>query len=139
MNMTNYENHTFTPCADESQNGCYWNAPTMGNGVGSSYVALPDGTVIYIDGCAPGEGLPSIDFDMDGVLWTYCEPALGNDSAYVATDATVTVPTTEVPTSPVLPDSLAATGIDDVSPLTVILGSALVLIGFGLSRIRRRA
>jgi hypothetical protein len=36
-----------TPCEYEDSNGCYWDAGQSGNGVGHSFTALDDGTVIY--------------------------------------------------------------------------------------------
>jgi hypothetical protein len=37
------------PCPTEDANGCYWDAGHQGNGHGRSFVALPDGTVVYLD------------------------------------------------------------------------------------------
>lgn len=37
------------PCKDEGQNGCYWNAKTMGNGAGSSYVVTKSGELFRFD------------------------------------------------------------------------------------------
>jgi hypothetical protein len=39
---------TRVPCAYEDSNGCVWDARHMGNGAGRSYVAKPDGRVIYV-------------------------------------------------------------------------------------------
>lgn len=43
---TVYPNITLTPCAQEDSINCYWDAATMGNGQGSSFVNL-DGTLYY--------------------------------------------------------------------------------------------
>lgn len=83
--MTTIDTTTFIgPCELEDSTNCYWNAPTMGNGEGSSFVNL-DGTITYIDGCAPGQGLPAVDITPEGTPWAYCEPALGNDQAPMPT------------------------------------------------------
>lgn len=37
----------YQPCEYEDSNGCYWDAGQSGNGVGRSFTALKDGTVIY--------------------------------------------------------------------------------------------
>lgn len=37
----------YQPCEYEDSNGCYWDAGQSGNGVGHSFTALKDGTVIY--------------------------------------------------------------------------------------------
>jgi hypothetical protein len=37
------------PCPTEDSVACYWDAGTAGNGHGRSFVALPDGTVVYLD------------------------------------------------------------------------------------------
>jgi hypothetical protein len=39
---------TRVPCEYEDSNGCVWDAVHMGNGGGRSYVAKPDGRVIYV-------------------------------------------------------------------------------------------
>lgn len=39
---------TRVPCAYEDSVSCVWDARHMGNGVGRSYVAKPDGRVIYV-------------------------------------------------------------------------------------------
>jgi hypothetical protein len=39
---------TRVPCQYEDSNGCVWDAVHMGNGTGRSYVAKPDGRVIYV-------------------------------------------------------------------------------------------
>ena len=38
----------WTPCEDEGDNGCVWDAVHMGNGIGRSYIATKKGKVIYI-------------------------------------------------------------------------------------------
>jgi LPXTG-motif cell wall-anchored protein len=106
--MAANETHYFGPCDAEDAAGCYWNAPTMGNGEGTSFISLLDGTHVTIEGCAPGEGLPSVDFDIDGNAWAYCEPALGNDG-YVATDQTEEVEMVTQSTEPMT--ELPATGM----------------------------
>lgn len=37
------------PCAEEDSVMCKWDAQTMGNGQGTSFVALAEGTYIYLD------------------------------------------------------------------------------------------
>jgi hypothetical protein len=39
---------TRVPCEYEDSNGCVWDGRHMGNGAGRSYVAKPDGRVIYV-------------------------------------------------------------------------------------------
>lgn len=36
-----------TPCPTEDSTGCYWDADTMGNGHGNSFVVDYDGTTYY--------------------------------------------------------------------------------------------
>jgi hypothetical protein len=36
------------PCQSEGDNGCVWDARHMGNGIGHSYIATPDGHVIRV-------------------------------------------------------------------------------------------
>ena len=36
-------------CADESANGCYWDARTLGNGEGTSFYACPDGHLVVFE------------------------------------------------------------------------------------------
>lgn len=36
-------------CADESANGCYWDARTLGNGEGTSFYACDDGHLIVFE------------------------------------------------------------------------------------------
>lgn len=50
-NSTDTEDWTrgYEPCATEDSVGpCYWDADTMGNGEGRSFVVEPDGQVIYV-------------------------------------------------------------------------------------------
>ena len=42
------EGAEYAPCAYEDSNNCVWDARHMGNGTGRSYVAKPDGRVIYV-------------------------------------------------------------------------------------------
>lgn len=37
-----------TPCETEDSTDCYWNAATMGNGLGDSFVSIGDAT-FYLD------------------------------------------------------------------------------------------
>lgn len=41
------------PCPTEDSVGCYWDAPTMGNGDGRSYTVDDDGTTHYVPECPP--------------------------------------------------------------------------------------
>jgi hypothetical protein len=43
-----HEPITLTACATEDSDNCYWDAATMGNGEGLSFVVI-DGTVYYED------------------------------------------------------------------------------------------
>lgn len=78
------------PCATEDADGCYWDAETMGNGLGHDVVTPP----VYDDyeNDPPVEGeitgmdqgilvcgqyaKPAIDYDPEKGWWAYCEPAL---------------------------------------------------------------
>lgn len=109
------------PCPTEDSINCYWNAPTMGNAAGTSFIDI-DGTQTIIDGCQPGEGLPAVDIHPETGPWAYCEPALGNDY----------VPTTNASTyTP--GESLAATGYE-VTPDVAIGAAVLVAVGFAMIR-----
>lgn len=139
------ENITFGPCVAEDAHYCYWNAPTMGNGQGNSFIALgPGEALVAIDGCEVGEGLPAVDFDADGTAWAYCEPALGNDVKAPEMAEEITAgnednypPAVEVTeqiqvstgTPEVVTDTLAVTGADDVSLVTVVIGVAMLVSG----------
>lgn len=108
------------PCATEDSTNCYWNAPTMGNRQGDSFIDI-EGTVTYIEGCQPGEGLPAVDIAADGTPWAYCELALGNDTIPEhTTTATVPEPTiTELP----------ATGLNlAIDPAPIIYAGLTILI-----------
>lgn len=37
------------PCATEDSTQCYWDAQTMGNGRGRSFIALDDGLTVYVE------------------------------------------------------------------------------------------
>lgn len=39
----------FDECKTEDSNNCYWNAKEHGNGEGRSFIALKDGTIVFID------------------------------------------------------------------------------------------
>jgi LPXTG-motif cell wall-anchored protein len=132
--MSEIEHTQFGPCVTEDAQNCYWNAPTMGVPGGTSFIDV-QGTDHPITGCAPGEGLPAVDFDAEGLVWAYCEPALGNDDAYVATDPTEQT-TVEVHV-PVM-EQLPATGASDLAaPVTV--GAILVAAGIAalITRVSR--
>jgi hypothetical protein len=40
--LTDSPGESLPPCATEDSEGCYWDAETMGNGVGNDYVSIPD-------------------------------------------------------------------------------------------------
>lgn len=47
---------TLTPCLyEDGPAPCYWDASTMGNGVGQSFVLLEDET-LYVEPCLPSQG-----------------------------------------------------------------------------------
>lgn len=39
---------SFEPCEQEDSSACYWNAQTMGNGQGHSFIAVTDTFTIYL-------------------------------------------------------------------------------------------
>lgn len=141
-------NITFGPCEQEDSINCYWNAPTMGDGYGDSFINV-EGNLTYIEGCALGQGLPAVDQNADGTYWAYCEPALGNATPtcepgwVVAEDLSCVNPgfyaepeqtepeyteTVEVPAKE-QPDVLAATGPEDLDIVTVIFGVVTIAVG----------
>lgn len=84
------------PCEVEDADNCYWDAATMGNGEGRSFVTI-DGETTYtepeksaaayidVEGWpyTTGETIvcgqdakPAIDYREDVGWWAYCEPAL---------------------------------------------------------------
>lgn len=117
------------PCASEDIEGapdCYWDASVQGNGTGDSFVWL-DGFVIYDEPAT--EPVPEVI--------PACTDAIA-DAGGVCQGPLVTTESTLTPTAP-MPDTLAITGMDDVSPAAVILGLALVLAGTSALAFRRWA
>jgi len=103
------DTYGYAPCEYEDSPGpCYWDASTMGNGVGQSYVVHADGTVEYGNAYyPPGWSIPT-------------EPLPAPLS---------------LTTQPVTYDELAYTGSEDV--LTGLLLAGVVLIAAGVAAIRR--
>ncbi len=131
-----------TPCVTEDSIDCTWNAPTMGNGQGQSFVNI-GGTVHPILGCAVNEGLPAVDVVDGAITLVYCEPALGNYNYVEPVPTGEPVPSTPTETVGVQVNedasTLAVTGADDVSPLALILGVVLVVAGIATKIGARRA
>lgn len=114
------------PCPTEDSDNCYWNAATMGNGQGQSFVNI-DGVTTY---CQPGELLAE---DLSCVSPTFYAPE-------VITEAPVETYTETVQVMPeVMPETLAATGLDDISPAALAVGMALLIAGVALKLKGRRA
>ncbi len=151
---------SFEPCAYEDSENCYWNAPTMGDGNGDSFINV-NGSLTYIEGCALGQGLPAVDQAEDGTYWAYCEPALGNampscePGQIVAEDLSCVnpefyaepveeAPVTEYTETVVVPiedqpTELAATGPEDFDALTLAVAGVLIVAGAVLVALGRRA
>lgn len=48
--MPDFDTYGYAPCEFEDSPGpCYWDASTMGNGIGNSFVVHADGSVEYIE------------------------------------------------------------------------------------------
>lgn len=134
-----YTNLTPCPTDEGDQPDCYWNAATMGNGQGTSFVIV-NGEVIS---CAPGQILAEDFSCVGGDFYDEPAPVATETPAPVVSEAPVPAPapvvTQEVVSTPApapyVPDTLAATGADDVSPLTLVAGALLIVAGLAFRKL----
>lgn len=145
---------TLPPCEYEDSADCYWNAGSMGNGDGISFIDL-GGTAYYAETVTPAADGMSHDFVFDpnspivtvtppdGVLcytsldgMFTCNVFTGrevtpDDDSYVPSPPTGTeTTTTTVATPPTTPDGLAETGMTDAT-VSAALFLGLVLLATG--------
>ena len=162
------------PCNNEGEDNCAWDANTMGNHDGTSYVNY-NGTTYPVTTDADtfmtfpvtvdtDAGIMSVNLEqyiLVDVAPTEDNPEGGQELQLFASfartiditpgEVIIEVPVTEVPApaplpeSPItdtveevaqpapLPDTLPATGMDDFSPMTVVLGIVIILAGIVLT------
>jgi hypothetical protein len=146
------------PCPAEDSANCFWDAATRSNHQGSSFVDI-NGTLIYIPNPEPGFHITSVTYDCDDLTLAECQPAglyEPDEPPATETPAPVETPIAETPiaaeppqappttettqpvTSAPLSEGLAETGLDDLDPLTIILGTVLLAAGIAMVTLNRR-
>lgn len=179
------------PCNQEDSTNCWWDATTMGNGLGNSFVSVNDENVfVTVDS---NHFIQSVTLSDDGTMatvvlgdyWTAPTPEQPYEPPAITTYARFSAPTsspspepsqtagpqtpiqvqptpvatptetenyvptappvspvqttesTVVPVTPPTGRELAATGLDDLNPLTVIFAVVVMAAGLGLMRLGR--
>lgn len=126
-----------TACATEGSTNCYWLAGQQGNGQGVSYIDI-DGTAHYAESTyTAADGGTVFIMESDEAFYEITDTGTPcwidlDESMNCYFEAAVVG--TEVKG---LPQELAATGAEDISPLTVMAGLVLVIAGIVLKVVMR--